>query len=107
MNGFKVPGSTQSATLPSSIPSALAGADQAQEKLLKLGINWLFIAAGLLAVIFLLWSGIQYITSAGDANRLAAAKQRLIYSIVGLIVVIGSYVIVNTVFRLLGVAGSV
>ena len=103
MPGFKVPGSTEAATLPSSIPSALSGADQAQDKLLKLGINWLFIAAGVLAVIYVLWSGIQYITSQGDPARVSGAKQRLLYAIIGLVVVIGSYIIVNTVLGILGV----
>ncbi len=101
-----MPGSSESATLPSSIPSALASADQAQDRLLKLGINWLFIVAGVLAVIYVLWSGIQYITSQGDPSRVSAAKQRLLYAIIGLVVVIGAYVIVNTVLGVLGL-GSV
>ena len=52
---------------------------------------------GIIAVIMVIYSGILYITAAGDAGKLAKAKNSLIWSIVGLAVVILSYAIVRFV----------
>lgn len=53
------------------------------------------IFSGILAVIFISWSGIQYITSQGDPGRVQSAKNGLRNSIVGLILAGGSFMIVK------------
>jgi hypothetical protein len=44
--------------------------------------------AGAVAVIMIVVAGIKYITSQGDSNQTSEAKRTIIYSIVGLIVII-------------------
>lgn len=56
-------------------------------KLIKIAINLISLVAGIIAVIMLIVSGFKYITSQGDANQTASAKNSLIYAIVGLVVV--------------------
>lgn len=46
------------------------------------------IAAGTLAVFFLIWGGIQYITSQGDSGRIEQAKKIITNSIIGLVLAI-------------------
>lgn len=58
-------------------------------------IEILFYVAGVAAVITIVVSGIRYITSDGDAGKASQAKQVLVYAIVGLVVVVLSYAIVN------------
>lgn len=53
------------------------------------------IFSGMLAVIFISWSGIQYITSQGDPGRVQSAKNGLRNSIVGLILAGGSFMMVK------------
>ena len=48
-------------------------------------------------VIMLIWGGIRYTTSAGDSNKVTAAKNTVLYAIVGLVVAILAYAIVNMV----------
>ncbi len=60
-------------------------------------INWLFYVAGVLAVIMIIFCGIKMTVSSGDSGAVAKAKQGLIYSLVGLAVVILAYAIVNFV----------
>ena len=57
----------------------------------------LTLAVGALAVIFIIIGGFKYITSAGDASKSASARSTILYSVVGLVVVIFARVIVNFV----------
>lgn len=45
-------------------------------------------AAGIAAVVVLLIAGIMYITSNGDSNRVSTVRQMIIYTFIGLAVVI-------------------
>lgn len=44
--------------------------------------------AGILAVLFLIWGGSQYILAAGDPQKAAKARKTIIYSLVGLVLVV-------------------
>lgn len=60
-------------------------------------INTALMIVGVLAVAMIIFSGISYVTSAGDKAKTTKAKNTLIYSIVGLVVAISAYAIVNFV----------
>ncbi|RJO62263.1 hypothetical protein C4544_00210 [candidate division WS5 bacterium] len=63
--------------------------------------GWLVFAAGALAVVFLVIGGIQYMASAGNAEKAAAAKKTIIYSLIGVAVIALSYFLVSVVLDLL------
>ena len=65
--------------------------------LIKTVVNVLLWAVGILSVIMIIFSGLRYITSAGDASKTKSAQSALTYSVVGLIVAIMAYAIVNMV----------
>ena len=67
------------------------------QTLVKQFVNIFLFAVGALSVIMLIWGGIRYTTSAGDSNKVAAAKNTVLYAIVGLVVAILAYAIVNMV----------
>ncbi len=64
--------------------------------------GWAYSMAGLVAVIFIIKSGIDYMTSAGDAGKAKRATQGLIVSIVGLIIVILAAAITSLVTGAMG-----
>lgn len=68
--------------------------------------NILIWVVGIVAVIMIVWSGFKYITTAGDASKVASAKSSLIYAIVGLIIAILAYAIVNFVMERLNVSST-
>ncbi|MGE5309896.1 MAG: hypothetical protein ACM3JF_02335 [Sphaerimonospora mesophila] len=68
-------------------------------------INLMLFIVGVLAVIMLIWGGIRYVISGGDATKVKDAKNTILYAIVGLIVAILGYAIVNWVISVVG-AGS-
>lgn len=50
--------------------------------------NTLFFVIGALAVLIMLIGAIRYITSTGDAKRIQAAKDTILYAVIGLVVAI-------------------
>ncbi len=61
-------------------------------------INMLLFIVGVGAVVMLIIGGFRYITSNGDAQVAATAKNTIVYAIIGLIVAMLAYAIVNYVF---------
>jgi TRAP-type C4-dicarboxylate transport system permease small subunit len=60
-------------------------------------INTVLMVVGIIAVAFLIYGGVQYITSAGQAEKIKTAKNTILYSVIGLIVCILAFAIVNFV----------
>ncbi|MFA4995900.1 MAG: hypothetical protein WC536_02010 [Patescibacteria group bacterium] len=63
--------------------------------LVTLITTWLLYIAGVLAFIFLVVSGISYITAGGNPEQSKKAQQGLINAIIGIIVVALSFVILR------------
>jgi len=57
--------------------------------------SFLLWLVGVLSVIMLIWGGIKYTTSAGDSSKVTAAKNIILYSIIGLAVALLSFGIVR------------
>jgi hypothetical protein len=63
-----------------------------------------FLTAGVIAaLIVIIWAGIQWATSSGDKQKVAAAKGRLTWGIIGLIIIFLSFFIINVFGHLFGV----
>lgn len=58
---------------------------------------------GAVAVILLVYAGIRFITSGGDAKQVAGARQIITYAIIGLVLVLSSFAIIYLVSYLTGV----
>ncbi len=58
---------------------------------------------GVLAILMIVISGIMYMTSGGDDDRIKVAKKMLTYSIVGLVVALFAFVIVVSVGKAFGI----
>ena len=74
--------------------------------LIKTVVNVLLWAVGILSVIMIIFSGFRYITSAGDATKTKSAQSTLTYAVVGLIVAVFAWAIVNIVLDRIGVKTS-
>ena len=65
-------------------------------------INTMLFIVGILSVIMIIYAGIRYVTAHSDKGQVEGAKNTLIYAIVGLIVSIVAYALVNWVVGLFG-----
>lgn len=59
----------------------------------------LLFIVGALSVVMLIWGGIRYTTSAGNASSVAAAKNTIMYAVIGLIISLLAYAIVTWVVK--------
>ena len=60
-------------------------------------INVVIGVIGFVAVAFIIFGGFQYTTSAGDPGKVKKAKDTILYGIIGLVVSMLAYAIVNFV----------
>jgi hypothetical protein len=80
-------------------PAAVLAVDGAAqtESFIKSIITTLVGISGAVAVVFMVVGGFKYITSSGHPEKLDSAKRTLLFSGVGLVVVIAAYAIVDVV----------
>jgi hypothetical protein len=60
-------------------------------------VNILLFLLGAIAVVMIVIGGIRYATSNGEQSAIASAKNTILYAVIGLIVAILAYAIVNFV----------
>lgn len=60
-------------------------------------LNTAYFAAGVVAVIVIIISAFFYITSQGDSSKVKRAKDGILYSVVGLVVIMTAFLITNFV----------
>ncbi len=70
---------------------------------IKTAINLLLYVIGILAVVMLIVGGFKYTTSSGDPGKVDEAKKTILYAVIGLIVAILAFAIVNFVATQFGV----
>lgn len=58
-------------------------------------INYALFFIGVIALVFVIYGGIMYITSGGDSDKTTKARNTIMYAVLGIIVVVISYVIVR------------
>lgn len=71
--------------------------------LINVIIRVAFGLAGIIALIYLIYAGYLYMTSTGNPDSVAAAKHKLLLTVLGLVIIICAYLIVNFIlFELTG-----
>lgn len=65
-------------------------------------INKLLTVGGLIALLFLAIGGLQYMISGGDEKALTTAKATITYAVLGLLIILGSILIINTLLYEIG-----
>lgn len=85
--------STTSSDCATTIPDPSGGVTATIKKI----INILSVIIGAIAVVMIIIGGFRYVTSAGSAEGTKAARQTIIYAIVGLVIVALAQIIVHFV----------
>ncbi len=69
---------------------------------IKIVVNILLYILGAVAVVMIVIGGIRYTTSNGDSSNMTSAKNTILYAVVGLVVALMAYAIVNFVLDSFG-----
>ena len=86
-----------------AIIRALSGGQTGLRGIVLTIINFFLGFLGLLAVVMVIYGGFLYVSSAGNEENVNKAKKILLYAVVGIVVIIVSFALVNT---LLGAGGQ-
>ena len=73
-------------------PSNLVNGDSS---IIKRSINIMLFAVGVLSVVMLIFGGFRYVISGGKKESVTNAKNTILYAIVGLLVAVFAYAIIN------------
>ncbi len=73
-------------------------------QLISAAVGTILILAALLAFIWLIMGGLQWITSGGDKAAMESARNKITHAIVGLIIVGAAWAIMMLVQNFLGVS---
>ncbi len=79
---------------PQTIPHVTAG-----QSTIASVLSVVFTIAGAVAVVVITLAGFEYVLSQGDSKRTAKAKDTILYALIGLVVAISGYAIVNFVIK--------
>jgi hypothetical protein len=72
----------------------------------RLIINWALAIAFIAAVIVLIYGGFLYITSAGNTDQATKGKTAIMNALVGVVIIVLSYIIVQIVYRFVSGSGT-
>ncbi len=62
-------------------------------------VSLIFVVAVIVALFYLIYGGIRWITSGGDKGAVEAARQHIIAAVIGLVIVFLSYFIVSLIMQ--------
>jgi type IV secretory pathway VirB2 component (pilin) len=65
-------------------------------------INWILGLLGIIAVIMILYAGFQWMTAGGNEDKVSSAKKIISAAIIGLIIILLAWAIVNFVLKTAG-----
>lgn len=71
------------------------GSGASVESVVQIVVNILLFIVGIISVVMIIIGGVRYATSAGNASSVTAAKNTILYAVVGLVVAIAAYAIVE------------
>jgi hypothetical protein len=98
-SGSGTSSSSSSGSSSASGSGGICGAAQQDDfkTLMKNIVSTLLVVLGMIAVIMIVIGGIRYTTSNGDSAQIKSAKDTILYAVVGLVVAIMAFAIVNFV----------
>lgn len=87
-----------------ALKAACAGKDLNLGQVIGFIVTIFFVVSVLIALFFLIWGGLKWITSGGDKAGVETARNQIIAAIIGLIIVFLAFFILNLVLGLFGLS---
>lgn len=74
--------------------------------LINKALNFVMVLGALLVFMYLIWGGIEWITSGGDKTKTESARNKITAAVLGLVILAASWAILGLVLKFLG-AGDI
>lgn len=86
---------------PTKLTEATGGQTSFRELVLTF-LNFFLGFLGILAVMMIIYGGVLYVSAAGNQDNIDKGKKIIMYAIVGIVIILLSFALVNTVLGGLG-----
>lgn len=83
---------------PAGYDSGITESKDLKSFILKI-VNFALGFLGIFAVLIVIYGGVLYVSAAGEEDRATKGKKAIGYAIIGLLIVMGSFALVNTVIK--------
>lgn len=91
----------QNAKLPSlNLPAF--GPNPTLGNILSKALQYAIVLGGLAMFVYLIWGGLNLLTSAGNPEGIREGTQKIIFAIIGFLIIFASYFIIQLVETILG-----
>ena len=96
---FAAPGLKQGykTATPDNVPPCMFTGSTCTNGVVTTIANTALFIIGSVAVLMLIYGGIRYTISGGDEKAITSAKNTILYSVIGIVVAVAAYAIVNFV----------
>lgn len=85
----------------SGYDEALTKTTSARE-LIQTVVNFALSFLGLIATVVIIYGGVLYVTSRGDTTKTEEGKKAITYAVIGIVIILGSFALVNTLINATG-----
>ena len=66
-------------------------------------VPYIFVAAGLMLLLYLIYGGYHLILSAGDPKGVQEAKNKILYALIGFVIIFIAYWLMEYIGKILGI----
>jgi hypothetical protein len=80
-------------------PAGLASIQELIVRIISISVGLAFVAL----VVMLFWGGIKFMISGGDAKGIQSATQTLTYAVIGIVMMVGAWLILKLIAAFTGV----
>lgn len=87
-------------------PTAHFGVGTSIGQIISALLPYIFTVAGMLLLVYLIFGGLQMMTSQGEPKATAAARQHITNALIGFAIIFFAYWAVQLVGRILGLTGA-
>ena len=93
------------ATITNTAVPGGSGGDQSKQFAVTIGTLWqtIIIVGGLAFMMYFLWGAVNWILSGGEKGKLEEAKNHITQGLIGLAILVASYVIIKFLQAALGI----
>ena len=85
--------------IPLKVSIGILGQKQFANVAEYVGVAYQYLTgvAGIIAIAMIMYAGMKWIFAAGDASKISRAKETIVNAVVGLVLALGAYIILNTI----------
>jgi hypothetical protein len=76
------------------------------QELISAVLRFVLLLGVLLVLLYLIWGGIEWITSGGDKTKTESARNKITAAVIGLIILVASWAILQLIMTFIG-AGDI